>query len=200
MEFRGKKWKRPPSLGLVAAGALALFAGCAERPVSPAARYAAWYEVPLTSPGTQFLSLPPAARRSVLAEAGTADIRAVTRQSGGVPERVVYRVDFQASADLPALYLSGDGNVLDPTGRVMVRAPHEGRSVGLGTAAGGLSLDDLPPPAVRTIQRTAPDAEIERIDAEDRAGHVVYRVHFRGRTHRELVVDAEGSAAGHSSK
>ena len=70
------------------------------------------YDKPLTSPGAKFGALPPVVQRTVLAEAGPAEVvDAVRDTSSG---RVVYKIYFRDKDLFPPLYVAPDGSVLNP--------------------------------------------------------------------------------------
>ena len=77
-----------------------LLAGCATSDKAQVAAHETPYNKPLTSPGAKFGALPPVVQRTVLAEAGQAEVvDAVRDTSSG---RVVYKVYFRDTRGLPA--------------------------------------------------------------------------------------------------
>src|SRR5256885_14022022 len=70
------------------------------------------YQKPQLSPGAQFGALPPDVQNAVRAEAGTAIIDRVIRDR--TPLGVVYKIHFQNAEVFPPLYVSPDGDVLNP--------------------------------------------------------------------------------------
>jgi len=135
------------------------------------------YRKPLTSLGTLFGSLPQAAQNTVRAQAGSAEIVDVVKDSNA--DRVYYKVYFKDAQNYPPLYVAPDGSVLNPDLTVAMPAPRDasgGISSGPGTI---VTLTDLPRNAAKLIQERAPNAAIAQIKKELWGNHVVYIVSFK---------------------
>jgi hypothetical protein len=90
---------------------------------------------------------------------------------------------------MPPLYIAPDGSVLRPDLKVSIPAPHES-ALDIGT---GLTLNDLPPKVIATIQQKAPDAEVGAIGKETKGDNVTYVIFFKGDRHVPLYISADGS-------
>src|SRR5205823_2153225 len=102
--------------------ALALASGCASHhthsatasspakaaKVSTAANQSP-YNIPLSTPGARFGSLPAVVQATVLSEAGTASIYDIFRDTSG--DRVVYKIFFVDGVNYPPLWIGSDGSV-----------------------------------------------------------------------------------------
>jgi hypothetical protein len=166
-------------------------AGCIQGPQASSNDYENSYLHSLASPGTQFAELPAAVQRTVRAETGAALIARIDKgQSEG---RTVYRIAFQDGELFPPLYVSPDGSVLYPNLSLAVGAPQDIFSVGAQGPIARVSPDDLPPPVMRTIQRLAPDAQIDMIVSEARGGQAAYRVSFKGGVRPGFTILADGT-------
>ncbi len=148
------------------------------------------YDAPLLSPGTQFASLPPAVQHTIRAETGAAEIEDIVRDTNSVPP--VYRVYFVNYAEFPPLYVAPDGSVLNPDLTVAVGASAETVSLSSGGPATAITRSDLPPSVVRTVQRQAPEAEVDTITKEKQGDNTVYHITFKGRSHPSITVRADG--------
>ena len=84
--------------------------------VDPTSEYAQRYNYSLVSPGAQFGELPPAVRRTVLAETGSAQLSGVVRDTSS--GRLKYIIFFQEHYLYPPLHVAPDGSVLRPDGAV----------------------------------------------------------------------------------
>jgi hypothetical protein len=160
----------------------------AKAPETPEAiGYERLYHYPLQSVGTQFAALPPAVQRTVRAEVGSAQIADIRKGTTG--ENLVYVVYFMKRDVMPPLYIAPDGSVLKPDLKVFIPAPHESAAE-IGT---GLTLNDLPPKVVATIQQRAPDAEVGAIGKETHGDNVTYVIFFKGDRHVPLYISADGT-------
>lgn len=194
-------WTARPMCALLTALLGVLFAGCAhhheaEHPAEPVEQAAAipesgdyerLYHYPLQSVGTQFAALPPAVQRTVRAEVGSAQISDIKKGTTG--SDLVYVVHFMKRDVMPPLYIAPDGSVLTPDLKVFIPAPHQ-TALDIGT---GLTLNDLPPKVVATIQQRAPDAEVGAIGKETKGDNVTYVIFFKGDRHVPLYISADGS-------
>jgi len=132
----------------------ALAAGCATQDEAQKPEHHTVYNKPLTSPGAKFGALPPAVQRTVLAEAGPAEVvDAVRDTSSG---HVVYKIYFRASDVFPPMYVAPDGSVLNPDLTVAVSARQ-------GTRA---KPEEVPPKVMKVIPERAPSAQVAYINKE----------------------------------
>jgi hypothetical protein len=168
----------------------AMLCGCAgHHPVSTT-EYREVYDRPLLSPGAQFAALPPAVQNTIRAEVGGTELLEVFKDTSSSP--AVYRVDFENRDLFPPMYIAADGSLLDPDLSVAIAAPKPATPV----IAGGpvtLSLNDLPPAAVKTIQHAAPDAEVASITKQTKGDQTTYTVTFKDRAHPALYIGTDGT-------
>jgi hypothetical protein len=161
--------------------AVLLVAGCATKPTTQNTADKTIYTKPLTSPGAKFGALPPPVQRTVLAEAGPAELVDAVRDTGS--GKVVYKIYFRDSEVFPPLYVAPDGSVLNPDLTVAVPAV-------LGTR---VNPADVPPAVSKAIPEHAPSAEVENIYKEMWGGRPVYVVVFKDSAHNpRLLVGADG--------
>jgi hypothetical protein len=170
---------------------LVVVAGCASHPNSPSSKPHNAYAKPLSTPGAKYGDLPQNIQRTVLAEAGTAEINdAIKETKGG---RVIYKVTFRDADSFPQLIVGADGSVLNPDLTVAVRAPQGNVSA--------ISLNDLPLKAQRTVQEHAAVAEVASINKETWGDHIIYIVSFKDEVHHpKLYVVADGTVVQEKSK
>ena len=178
-----------PALGLMAAGLLA-FCSCAHRE-HETLPYGRIYDKPLISSGALFSSLPPAVQNTIRAQAGSAELTEVIKDTNS--GRIVYQIYFSNRGLLPPMFVAPDGSLLDPQLRVEIGAAQEPASIVTGVSATGLSLSDLPPAAVKAIQHAAPDAEVGSISKQVHADQTTYLVSFKAKMHPALKVAADGT-------
>src|SRR5579862_8133992 len=157
--------------GSGAAAALLIFlslfglAGCAgSRHADSLTEYYRHYDKPLLSPGAQFAAVPPAVQNTVRAETGSAEIDNVVKDTNS--GRLVYRISFQNHEGFAPLNIAPDGSLLDQDLAVAIGAPQDKSNVITGGPVAGVTLNDLPKEVVKTIQRQAPDSEIDTIVKE----------------------------------
>lgn len=168
---------------------LLLLAGCAhheKKPAEPVA-YQERYHYPLLSSGTQFAALPPAVQRTIRAEVGSMEISDVRKGTTGT--NLVYVIYFVKNDVMPPLYIAADGSVLRPDLKVLIPSPHE-TAADIGTS---LTLNDLPPKVVTTIQQRAPDAEVGSIGKETHGDTVTYVIFFKGDRHAPIYIASDGT-------
>jgi hypothetical protein len=154
------------------ASAILMAGGCARHHTKPSAPVAAYhhtpYNKPLSTPGAKFGGLPQAVQTTVLAEAGTAEILEVFKETVGA--RVIYKISFRDSVTFPLLIVGADGSVLNPDLTTAVPAPQQMATV---------KWNDLPLSVTRAVQERAPDTEPESITRENWGDHSVYIVSFK---------------------
>jgi hypothetical protein len=90
---------------------------------------------------------------------------------------------------MPPLYIAADGTVLRPDLKVLIPAPHE-TAADIGTS---LTLNDLPPKVVTTIQKRVPDAEVGSIGKETHGDNVTYVIFFKGDRHAPIYIASDGT-------
>jgi hypothetical protein len=164
---------------LLAVSLALLPAGCATHSKTQPAPRPNVYNKPLTSPGAKFGALPSIVQRTVLAEAGPAEVvDAVRDTSAG---RVVYKIYFRDSEVFPPIFVAPDGSVLNPDLTVAVSAARGMR----------VKLDDLPPRVKKAIPDRAPVAEVAYINKEGWGDHVVYVVTFKDEAHYPRLLLSE---------
>lgn len=158
--------------------------GCAEPPAMS-------YTQPLTSPGGEFATLPPAVQNSVRAEAGMGEILHITKP--GESASGVYEIRFRNAALYPPLYLASDGSVLTSNMTVAVGASEDTIAASTGSESSGVKTDDLPPNVIVTIRHQAPTAEVDSISRVNSGNEVYYNVTFKEPTlHHPLLVRDDG--------
>ncbi len=159
-----------------------LLAGCATHSKTQPAQHQFAYNKPLTSPGAKFAALPPVVQRTVLAEAGPAEVVDAVRDTS--TGRVIYKVYFRDNEVYPTMYIAPDGSVLHPDLTVAVSAVHGVRVKG----------DEVPPAVTKAIAEHAPSSEVDYINKETWGGQVVYVVTFKDEAHNpKLLFAADGT-------
>ncbi|HEX4263428.1 MAG TPA: hypothetical protein VH597_03740 [Verrucomicrobiae bacterium] len=149
------------------------------------------YDEPLISPGGEFSKLPPAVQNSVRAEAGSAEIRNISKAYHGTA--IVYEITFKNRDVFPPLYLAPDGSVLTPDMRVAVGATEDTIEAATGSAVSSVKLDDLPPNVVDTIRHSAPTAELDTISRLTSGSDIFYEVTFKDpASHARLLIRDDG--------
>lgn len=189
-----KLMKLPVLLAVVAVAVLAGCAGLQDPMRTPPrkAEYRSAYNRPLMSPGAQFGTLPSAVQNTIRAEAGSAPIADVVKDTAS--GQVVYKIYFRYRDLFPPLYIAPDGSVLNPDLTVAVAAPRESIPVPSGSSTTPVKLGDLPPKVVKAIQERAPRALLGAIDAEPWGERMVYIISFKDPLqHPKLYVAADGT-------
>jgi hypothetical protein len=144
------------------------------------------------------LPLCRSVQNSIRAETGGADLDRVVK--GSTDNRLVYVIYFRDKALLPPLYVAPDGTVLNPDLSVAVNAPRNSVGTLTGGPVTGLTLSDLPPKVVETIQQLAPDAEIDFISKQTRGDQTTYLVTFKNRARPTLHLAQDGSVLKEASR
>lgn len=168
-----------------------LLCGCAGHRPSAAADYREIYDKPLYSSGAQFAALPPSVQNTIRAQAGSAEIDHVVKDTSS--GRMVYRIYFQNWDLLPPMYVAPDGSLLDPDLRVAIEAAPSQASVVTEGAVTGLTLSDLPPAVVKAVQRQAPDAEVDSIVKQGHGDQTSFLISFKDRMHPALHIASDGT-------
>ena len=162
-----------------AVGVALLLAGCATSNKRQMQEHQTAYHKPLTSPGAKFGALPPVVQRTVLAEAGPAEvIDAVRDTSSG---RVVYKIYFRDKDVFPPLSVAPDGSVLNPDLTVAVSAVHGTR----------VKPAEVPARVSKAIPEHAPSGEVAYINKETWGSRTVYIVTFKDEAHNPKLFIAE---------
>lgn len=156
-----------------------LLAGCATRSTTQPEKHQTVYDKPLTSPGAKFGALPSVVQRTVLAEAGPAEVVDAVRDT--TAGRVVYRIYFRDSDVFPPMFVAPDGSVLNPDLTVAVSAVRGTR----------VMLNDLPPKVKKAIPERAPAGEVAYINKEGWGNRVVYVVTFKDEAHNPRLLLSE---------
>ena len=191
--MRAMKKKNLPLLAL--AGWLA---GCAAPELSPFSEYDILYTRPMLSAGAKFARLPPAVQHTVRAETGAAVISDIAKCSAH--GQTVYVIAFENEGLMPPLYVAPDGAVLNSDLTIAKGAAQERSQELWGGAAGGLTLGDLPPAVVRTIQQREPEVEVQSITKQTVGDHIEYDVLFNNQLHPEMRVAPDGTVLGDTSR
>ena len=159
-----------------------LLAGCATQSETQIAEHQTPYHKPLISPGAKFGALPPVVQRTVLAEAGMAEVVNVVRDTSS--GRVVYKIYFRDYDVFPPLFVAPDGSVLNPDLTVAV------------SALSGIRLKpaEVPAAVMKVIPERAPAAKVDYINLESWGGRLVYVVNFKDEAHNpKLLIALDGS-------
>lgn len=163
-----------------------LVIGCAEQQIVE------HYREPLTSPGAQFVAMPPAAQNSVRAEAGAAEISNIVKLDRD--GQAVYVIHFGNADFFPPLYVANDGSVLTSNLAVAIPASQESINAATGVTVSGIKLDDLPPNVVKTIHEKAPTAEIASVTKLTAGKIVFYEVTFKDSAlNPKLLISDDGT-------
>jgi Neuraminidase (sialidase) len=144
------------------------------------------YQQPLTSPGGEFATLPPAVQNSVRAEAGMAEITSINKDSDA--GEGIYEIQFRNPDIYPPLYVASDGSVLTSNLTVAVGATVDTIAASTGSGTSGIRMDDLPPNVVQTIRHQAPTAEVDTISRLNSEGEVFYNVTFKDPAHHPRLM------------
>ena len=146
----------------------------------------------MLSPGAQFAALPPYVQNTVRAQAGIAQFdRVITDQT---PTSTVYKIYFQNSGSYPPLYVSANGDVLNPDYSIAVPAVHAAQS-------GPVKLGDLPEEVVRIVQQQAAHSEISDIEKQPWGDRSVFVFTFKGdHPSSRLYVRSDGLVLKEGSK
>ena len=164
---------------LLAVSLALLLAGCATPTKTQPAQHQTVYDKPLTSPGAKFGALPSVVQRTVLAEAGPAEVVDAVRETS--TGRVVYKIYFRDSEVFPPMFVAPDGSVLNPDLTVAVSAVRGTR----------VKLSDLPPRVKKAIPERAPAGEVAYVNKEGWGDHVVYVVTFKDEAHNPRLLLSE---------
>src|SRR6185295_9199539 len=112
------------------------------------------------------------------------------------PAGLVYKIYFQNSGVYPPLYVTPDGDVLNPDYTIAVPAPltaQQAFAAGGSGEGGTVRLLDLPEEVLKIVYDQAPHAEISGIEKQAWGDRTVYIVSFKGDTAApKLYVRSDG--------
>jgi hypothetical protein len=172
-------------LGAVLVALLA--AGCATQDNILPAEQRTTYNKPLTSPGAKFGALPPVVQLTVLAEAGTAEVVDVFRDTSS--GNVVYKIYFRDHDIYPRLLVAPDGSVLNEDLTVAVAAFHGLR----------VKPNEVPVNVMKVIPERAPAGQIAYVTLETWGGRAIYVVTFKDEAHNpKLLIASDGTVVQES--
>jgi hypothetical protein len=176
-------------VSFLASIALALACGCASHKQSSKAAKASQeakspYDIPLSTPGARFGSLPAVVQATVLSEAGTASIYDIYRDISG--EHVIYKIFFVDAVNYPPLWVGGDGSVLNRDLTVAVPGPRDAKV--------SIPVSDLPTTVLKVLENHPPGAEILNISREYWGDHQIYIIAFKDDLkYGKIYVAADGT-------
>jgi hypothetical protein len=161
---------------------LLFLAGCATHHETPPAPVVETtppnpFTKPLTSIGAKFGALPPAVQNTVRAEAGTAELTDVVRES--TQDRVYFKVLFRESAIYPPLLVAPDGSVLNTDLTVSIPASRDATGGAAIEPTTPVTFNDLPLNVAKLLKARGLIAEITSINKEIWGTHVIYVVTFK---------------------
>jgi hypothetical protein len=175
-----------------------LVAGCASHektPPGPAVEMTPPpnpFTKPLTSVGGKFGALPPAVQNTIRAEAGTAELTDVIRES--TSDRVYYRILFRESAIYPPLLVASDGSVLNPDLTVAIPAARDATGGIAGEPSVPVTFNDLPPNVAKLLKGRGVVADVSSMSREIWGTHVIYVISFKNAEQNpKLYVVADGT-------
>lgn len=134
----------------------------------------------------KFNELPPAVQKTVRAQAPQAEIADVVQKTENGAD--VYEIQFREPGRNPKVVVAADGHLLTtdfakPAGKIeRMLTP---------TGATGTKFSSLPEAVQKTIQSTAPGAEISNISRHDSDGRVIYEIEFAERGKNPSIRVAE---------
>jgi hypothetical protein len=173
-------------LGLITI--IILVSGCVEDKVAaPPAAVAVNPPITYTtnSPGTKFALLPAAVQRTVMAQAGSAEIKDINKVTGA--NREVYEIKFRDPANNPTLFVAEDGTLINTAGsRYYSGAPGGFSGTGTGNHVGVVT--GLPFAVQRTLQQQFPNGVV--VDVHE-SPHALYEITFRDPNINPTVVITE---------
>ena len=150
------------------------------------------YEKPLSSPGTKFSALPPPVQNSIRAEAGSAEIADIVKDTSS--EAPVYIIYFVNAKLLPPLFLAPDGSVLHPDLTVARGAAGDAFATSTSGPVSGVMLRDLPTPVLKAVQEAAPGGQIANINKQMWGNRAMYIVSFKEEARfPKMYITAEGT-------
>ena len=177
---------------------LVLF-GCAHDIDNRAAENDVPYHRPLTSPGSKFGALPPAVQNTVRAETGAAEITDIeTRYGPGGPTYVIY---FRNRELFAPMFVAADGGLLHPDLTLAMGAPKDSYAVVSSGPVTGIKPNELPQPALKTINEKATGAQIASINKETWGDRNIFIVSFIDPEHHpRIYITADGKLLNEGPK
>ncbi len=138
------------------------------------------------SASQKFNELPPAVQKTVRAQAPQAEIADVSHKTDNGMD--IYEIQFREPGRNPKVVVAADGRLVntdfaEPAGKIeRMLTP---------TGATGTKFSSLPAAVQKTIQSTAPEAEISNISRHDKDGRTIYEIEFaeRGKNPSIRVAD-----------
>ena len=138
------------------------------------------------SASQKFNELPPAIQKTVRAQAPQAEIADVSHKTDNGMD--IYEIQFREPGRNPKVVVAADGRLVNtdfakPSGKIeRMLTP---------TGAIGTKFSSLPESVQKTIQSTAPGAEISNISRHDKDGRTIYEIEFaeRGKNPSIRVAD-----------
>lgn len=139
--------------------------------------------VKIPKPGMQFSDLPAAVQKTVIAQAGTAEIADIDKETRD--GRTVYEVEFERKGRNNEIVVAEDGTLVGQPASEKVHL-FGGQEVN--------ELRDLPLAVQSTIRRQSAGNPIADIDTETKNGHRVFEVEFeREGRNQEVRIAEDGS-------
>ena len=154
--------------------------------------YPVSYEKPLASPGAKFSAMPPPVQNSVRAEAGSAEIADIVKDT--TSEGPVYIVYFVNAKLFPPLFLAPDGSVLHEDFTVARGAALDAFSTSTSGPVSGVALQDVPTPVLKAIQEASPGGQIANITKQMWGNRALYIISFKEESRfPKIYVTGEGT-------
>ncbi len=126
------------------------------------------------SASQKFNELPPAVQKPVRAQAPQAEIADVTRKTDNGMD--VYEIQFREGDRNSKVVVAADGRLVSTD---MARPAGAVQRLLTPTGATGTKLSALPEKVQKTIQSTAPGADIANISRQESDGRTIYEIEFR---------------------
>jgi uncharacterized membrane protein YkoI len=140
----------------------------------------------IESASTKFNELPPAVQKTVRAQAPNGEIANVsTKTENGMQ---IYEIEFREPGTNPKILVTADGKLVSTD---MTKPAGAVERLLTPTGAVGTKLSALPEKAQKTIQQTAPNAEIADISRHESNGRVIYQVEFKDKGKNPTIRVAE---------
>src|SRR4051812_392859 len=166
----------------------ALFVGCSDNNgrSGPAAKNA--------NVAADFNNLPSAVKAAVNREVpnGIVDKISTETRDG----RMVYKIKFQDPGINPAIWVTGEGNIIksDINRDKAVGATGNDVDLTTGSSKSDLKFTQLPAAVQKTVRQRAPSAKIANIKQRTQDGVLVYEVSFEEKgTNPNIIVANDGS-------
>ena len=138
------------------------------------------------SASQKFNELPPAVQKTVRAQAPQAEIADVTRKTDNGMD--VYEIQFREGDRNSKVVVAADGRLVSTD---MARPAGAVQRLLTPTGATGTKLSALPEKVQKTIQSTAPGADIANISRQESDGRTIYEIEFREKSKNPSIRVAE---------